>query len=160
MTKEKALFIDRDGTINNDTGHYYVHKKEDFVFNNGVFNLLREAQKAGYLLILISNQGGVAKGEYTREEVEKLHVHMCHELAKEKIHFDALYFCPHHDKIQKCLCRKPLSLMVEKAMARFNIDPKQSFFIGDSARDVQAANRAGVKPIRIEVNEFDFELKL
>lgn len=72
----KAIFLDRDGTINSDEGHYYIYKVEDFVFNPGVIDGIRRLNEAGYLIIVVTNQGGVAKGEYTIEDVENLHVYM------------------------------------------------------------------------------------
>lgn len=77
---KKAIFLDRDGTINSDEGHYYIYKIEDFVFNPGVIDGIRRLNEAGYLIIVVTNQGGVAKGEYTIEDVENLHAHMCKEL--------------------------------------------------------------------------------
>ena len=82
----KAIFLDRDGTINSDEGHYYIYKVEDFVFNPGVIDGIRRLNEAGYLIIVVTNQGGVAKGEYTIEDVDNLHVHMCKELEKHGAH--------------------------------------------------------------------------
>ena len=79
---KKAIFLDRDGTINSDEGHYYIYKVEDFVFNPGVIDGIRRLNEAGYLIIVVTNQGGVAKGEYTIEDVDNLHAHMCKELEK------------------------------------------------------------------------------
>lgn len=78
----KAVFLDRDGTINSDEGHYYIYKPEDFVFNPGVIEGLKRLQKAGYLLIVITNQGGIAKGIYTREDMFKVHEKMCARIGK------------------------------------------------------------------------------
>ena len=81
----KAVFFDRDGTINSDEGHYYIYKPEDFVFNPGVVEGMKRLQDAGYLLFVITNQGGVAKGIYTCEDVDRVHAYMCSELAKQGI---------------------------------------------------------------------------
>lgn len=158
MEKNKALFIDRDGTINNDEGKYYVYKVEDFVINDGVFELLKECQDKGYLLILVSNQGGIAKGIYSHRDVEKVHNYMLAEMEKHDIHFHDIFYCPHHSGITKCLCRKPEPLLLEKAIARHNIDPDKSYFVGDSERDILAAEKVGVRGIRIKANEFKFTL--
>lgn len=85
---KKAIFLDRDGTINSDEGHYYIYKVEDFVFNPGVIDGIRRLNEAGYLIIVVTNQGGVAKGEYTIEDVDNLHAHMCKELEKHGAHVD------------------------------------------------------------------------
>jgi len=147
----KAAFLDRDGVINLDVQDY-TSKIKDFKFLPGVFEGLKALQEKGYLLIVITNQGGIAKGLYTKEDVETLHHWMRNELEKEDIYITEIYFCPHHDVSGKCLCRKPGSLMLEKAIARFDIDAKQSFFIGDKETDTQAAIAAGVRPVKIIAN--------
>lgn len=100
----RAIFFDRDGTINSDEGHYYIYKKEDFVFNPGVIDGIRRLNEAGYLIFVVTNQGGVAKGEYTIEDVEALHTYMCSELEKHGAHVDKIYYCPHHDSVAPCAC--------------------------------------------------------
>ncbi|MCG3167356.1 MAG: D-glycero-alpha-D-manno-heptose-1,7-bisphosphate 7-phosphatase [Bacteroidia bacterium] len=147
----KAAFLDRDGVINVDVLDY-TSKIKDFKFLPGVFEGLKQLQEKGYLLIVITNQGGIAKGLYTKEDVDTLHTWMCAELAKQGITITEIYFCPHHDVSGKCLCRKPGSLMLEKAMARFDIDATQSFFMGDKDTDAQAAERAGVMSVKVVVN--------
>lgn len=147
----KAAFLDRDGVINVDVLDY-TSKIRDFTFLPGVFEGLKSLQEKGFLLIVITNQGGIAKGLYTAEDVDTLHNWMCSELKKKGIHITEIYFCPHHDVSGKCLCRKPGSIMLEKAMARFDIDPQQSFFMGDKETDAMAAIAAGVKPVKVVVN--------
>jgi D-glycero-D-manno-heptose 1,7-bisphosphate phosphatase len=148
----KAVFIDRDGTLNNNRDHYYIWKIEDFQLNPGVVETLLELKQRGYMLIVITNQGGVAKEEYTMDDVEQLHDHLCLILEKEGIVLDEIYTCPHHNKIEACLCRKPLPLMIEKAIARYGIDPAQSWFVGDSDRDKEAGIASGLNTILIEPN--------
>ena len=118
----KAVFLDRDGTINSDEGHYYIYKPEDFVFNPGVIEGLKRLQKAGYLLIVITNQGGIAKGIYTREDMFKVHEKMCAELEKHGVTLTKIYYCPHHESIKTCVCRKPSPYMVNLAIEEFHID--------------------------------------
>ena len=142
----KAVFLDRDGTINSDEGHYYV-------FNPGVIEGLKRLQKAGYLLIVITNQGGIAKGIYTREDMFKVHEKMCAELEKHGVTLTKIYYCPHHESIKTCVCRKPSPYMVNLAIEEFHIDKKRSWFIGDSSKDVKCAEDAGVKPLRIHKNQ-------
>jgi len=155
----KAAFLDRDGVINMDVLDY-TSKIKDFKFLPGVFEGLKALQEKGFLLIVITNQGGIAKGLYTKEDVDTLHHWMLHELEQKGIHLTEIYFCPHHDVSGKCLCRKPGSIMLEKAMARFNIDATQSFFVGDKETDVQAALNAGVNSVRTKANSDFTSLEL
>lgn len=149
----KAIFLDRDGVINHPKKHYYVYRVKDFEINKGVIEALQQLQDRDYLLIVITNQGGIARGKYTVQDVDLVHSHMEELLAHHGIHLSAIYFCPHHNKIENCLCRKPEPLMLEKAMAQFDIDPAQSWFIGDKKSDVEAGLRAGVRTIRIRKNQ-------
>lgn len=149
----KAVFFDRDGTINSDEGHYYIYKPEDFVFNPGVIEGMKRLQDAGFLLFVISNQGGIAKGIYTREDVDKVHQFMCSELKKQGINITKIYYCPHHESIKSCICRKPSPYMVNLAVEEYNIDKSYSFFIGDSSKDVKCAEDAGIKPLKIHKNQ-------
>ncbi|MDF2436220.1 MAG: histidinol-phosphate phosphatase family protein [Bacteroidota bacterium] len=146
----KAIFLDRDGVINTERG--YTHKLEDFVILPDLVENLQLYLKKGYLLIVVSNQSGVAKGLYTQADVETIHSFLTNELIKSDIHLSEIYYCIHHPDVSRCICRKPDSLFVEKALARFNIDPSKSYFIGDKERDVEAAEKAGVKGILIEAN--------
>jgi D-glycero-D-manno-heptose 1,7-bisphosphate phosphatase len=146
----KAIFLDRDGVINTERG--YTHKLEDFVILPDLVENLQLYLKKGYLLIVVSNQSGVAKGLYTQSDVETIHSFLTNELTKSNIHLSEIYYCVHHPDVSRCICRKPDSLFVEKALARFNIDPSKSYFIGDKDRDVEAAEKAGVKGILIKAN--------
>jgi D-glycero-D-manno-heptose 1,7-bisphosphate phosphatase len=148
----KAVFFDRDGVINSDEGHYYIFCCEDFHLNTNIVGNLKMLTDAGFLLIIISNQGGIAKGIYTKDDTDKIHELMRAKFAEAKIEITEIYYCPHHEETGKCLCRKPNSLMIEKAMARFNIDPLKSFFIGDSNRDMEAAEKAGIKSFLVPKN--------
>lgn len=149
---KKAIFLDRDGTINNNCDHYYIWRREELLLNPGVSEALAELKARGYLLIVISNQGGISKGEFGLEDVEALHAHLLRILEKEGVHLDEIYFCPHHHMVESCLCRKPQPLMIQKAMARFGIDPASSWMIGDTERDMEAGKAAGLKTILIKAN--------
>ena len=92
------------------------------------------------------------KGIFSIADVEKLHTHLLEQLKKEGIEIEEIYYCPHHPEFGSCICRKPDSLLVEKALARFNIDRSKSYFIGDKERDVLAGKKAGVEGILIESN--------
>ncbi|PID91630.1 MAG: histidinol phosphate phosphatase [Bacteroidetes bacterium] len=151
--KNKAVFLDRDGVITSNKGLYYVWKQADLQINPGVEDSLKALSERGYLLIVISNQGGVGKGEYSRKDVENFHAAMLARLAEGGARLDAVYYCPHHPSTGNCLCRKPLPLLFQKAMARFRIDPARSWMIGDMDRDIEAGEAAGLKGIRVEANQ-------
>ena len=142
----KCVFLDRDGVLNEDRTDY-VYRVEDFVIPDGVVEGLRQLKAAGYLLIVITNQAGIAKGLYTREDVMR-----CHQYLQEQCGYliDDIYFSPHHpDYTTRSLTRKPDSLMLEKAIAKYNIDVKRSWMIGDAPRDMHAGRRVGVKTVQV-----------
>ncbi len=148
----KAIFLDRDGIINEEIGDY-VKRFEDFKLLPHLAETLKNYQSQGFLIIVITNQGGLAKGLYTVNELNKMHQYFLNEMEKAGVTITEIYFCPHHPDFNgNCLCRKPGSLLVEKAMARFNIDPKASYFIGDRPRDAEAGEKVGVKGILVPSN--------
>lgn len=148
----KAVFLDRDGVINNDEGLYYIYKPTDLKLNEQIAENICSMKKAGFKVIVISNQGGIGKNLYTKEEADFIHSLIQKEVKKLGYEIDEFYFCPHHPDSGICLCRKPHPLMIEKALARFNIDKEKSFLIGDSKRDIEAAEKAGVKGILVPKN--------
>ncbi|MFM2206652.1 MAG: hypothetical protein RL213_627 [Bacteroidota bacterium] len=148
---QKAVFLDRDGVINEERGQY-TWQPEEFRINPGVFDALRRLQDAGYLLIIISNQGGIAKGLYTKGDFDRLTEYMTSLFSTNGIRIEETYYCPHHPDFGRCICRKPDSLLPEKAIARFRIDPGQSWFIGDASRDEAAGKSAGLKTLLIRPN--------
>ncbi|NOU60236.1 D-glycero-alpha-D-manno-heptose-1,7-bisphosphate 7-phosphatase [Marinifilum caeruleilacunae] len=150
---QKAIFLDRDGVINSDVGHYYIYRVEDFVINEGIIPSLKKFSEAGYMLFIVTNQGGVAKGIYTEDDVNKVHEHLLSILRKENITIEKIYFCPHHDSVAACQCRKPSPYFIKKAIKEYNIDPEKSFMIGDSPRDKQSAEAAGITGIKVDANE-------
>jgi D-glycero-D-manno-heptose 1,7-bisphosphate phosphatase len=145
---KKAVFLDRDGVINCETA-YYVFEKEKLKFTPDLFDFLKKIQDQ-YILVIISNQGGIAKELYTKKQANNFNHHLIAELEKEGIQISEIYYCPHHNEIEPCLCRKPDSLLLEKAIARFNIDIKSSYFIGDSTRDMEAGNKIGLNTIKVD----------
>ncbi|MBN2036092.1 MAG: HAD family hydrolase [Chitinispirillaceae bacterium] len=138
-TKRKALFIDRDGIINEDTG--YPHLPEQIRFRPGIFDLCRSAMNKGYLLIVITNQAGVAKGKFPEEDVKALHVWMKEQFKERGIDIAGTYYCPHHkDGVVPgygidCNCRKPKPGMIEQAILDFAIDVSASLVVGDKLSD-------------------------
>jgi len=157
MQKNKALFLDRDGVINRERGEY-TYRVEDFEILPSVLESLQLAQEKGYKLIVITNQGGIAKGIYTHQDVEKAHRYLTDELEKNGVTLTDIFYSPHHQDYSKSLDRKPDSLMLEKAIAIYNINPDQSIMIGDSERDIIASEKVGVKGIKIEPNSSIFDI--
>jgi D-glycero-D-manno-heptose 1,7-bisphosphate phosphatase len=147
----RALFLDRDGVINHDPGDY-TSSAADFEFNPGIFDFLRKALAQNYLLIVVTNQGGIAKGMYSLDTFGEINQKMLNGFAAEGIHITEVYFCRHHPDHGKCLCRKPGSLFFEKAVARFDIDVAHSLMIGDRERDIEAAAAVGIRGILVERN--------
>ncbi len=147
----KVIFLDRDGVINQERGDY-TYKIEDFKIVDGLFDALLNLKEKGYKFIVITNQGGISKGLYTHKDVMKVHSYMHELFNKANIELLDIYYCPHHTIHEKCICRKPDSLMLEKAIARYQVDKENSYFVGDSKRDELAAVKVGVKPIHIDTN--------
>ena len=138
---QKALFLDRDGVINEDAG--YVYRREDFVFKEGIFAALREFAQAGYALVVVTNQSGIGRGYYTLEQFSELCGFMLSEFEKKGVKIEKIYFFPHAPETL-CSCRKPKPGMLLKAANELNIDLARSIMIGDKDSDVQAGQSAGV----------------
>ena len=145
---ERALFLDRDGVINEEIG--YLVRSEDTRFVRGIFELCREARALGYRLIVVTNQAGIARGYYTEDDYHALMDWMRGEFAREGCPLDAVYFCPFHPEHgvghYKCdsLDRKPGPGLLLRAAAEFGLDLSQSVFVGDRCTDIAAGNAAGV----------------
>ncbi len=153
--KKKCVFLDRDGVLNSDE-EYYTYRSEDVFLIEGVAEALRKLQEAGFLLIVITNQAGIAQKLYGSDEVKTVYG-LIQEMSRIKL--DDLYFSPHHpEHSSRSLRRKPDSLMIEKAMAKHDIDPDLSWMIGDRLSDVQAGRKAGVKTIFIGERETEGDL--
>lgn len=139
----RALFLDRDGTINVEK--HYVFRIEDFEFRDGIFDLVKEYYNRGYLIFVITNQAGIARRLYTEADMNKLHTWMIEAFKKEGITISGVYHCPHHpDFSGMCNCRKPNPGMILNAIRDFDIDPAESVLIGDKKSDVQAGVNAGI----------------
>ena len=147
MTR-KALFLDRDGVVNLDTG--YLHKPSECVFVDGIFELVSAANRAGYLVLFVTNQAGIARGYFTVDVFEAFTHWMLGEFQSAGARIDRVYYCPHHPEFglgeyrQACACRKPEPGMFEQARRDFDLDMEGSLMIGDKLADLQAAERAGV----------------
>lgn len=160
--KQKAIFLDRDGTINKMVG--FVTKPEQFELIDGAAEAIKAINKSSYLAIVVTNQPVIARGDCTFEELQTIHDKMETELGKAGAFVDAIYVCPHHtDKgfegerpeyKSNCDCRKPKPGLLLQAAKDFNIDLRESYMIGDSYRDVEAGENAGVKKsIKVEENK-------
>lgn len=145
----KAVFFDRDGVLEIDTINLY--KIEDWVWIKNAREAVKFCNDNGYLAIIITNQSGIARGLFTEDDVKKLHNFVQEELKKIGAHIDAFYYCPHHVEGTvtpyniDCDCRKPKPGMVLQACKDFDIDVKQSYFIGDKDRDIECGKNAGCK---------------
>ena len=152
IIKNKALFLDRDGVINVDYG--YVSKIENFYFIDGIFELCLRAQKSGYLIVIVTNQAGIAKGKYTEDQFLKLTKWMENQFINHKIKIAKTFYCPYHAEgiiekyKQDSYDRKPNPGMILKAIDEFNIDPQKSIIIGDKESDIKAGEFANI-PNRI-----------
>lgn len=145
----KAIFLDRDGTINQDRG--YVHSPEEWVWIPGAIEAIQEFKKAGYLVVVITNQAGIARGYYPKESMDQLHTHVNSLLSQYQTHIDAFYFCPHHpDFSGDCECRKPFPGMIIKAVQELGISISDSWLIGDKAADIQAGIAANLRCILVK----------
>ena len=151
--KQKAIFLDRDGTINKYVG--FLRQIDDFELIEGVSEAIKLINQSGYLAIVVTNQPVIARGEVSWEELNEIHKKMATLLGKDGAYIDGIYICPHHPdkgfegerpeyKID-CDCRKPKPGLLLQAAKDFNIDLKESYMIGDSHRDVEAGENAGVK---------------
>ena len=139
----KALFLDRDGVINVEKNYLYLPKDVEWV--EGIIEICRYYQEHGYLLIVVTNQSGIARGMYTEEQFQLLSAWMSETLLDYGIKLDAIYHCPHHEAISgPCLCRKPSPGMLLQAKSDFELNMEHSVMIGDNERDIEAALNAGV----------------
>jgi D-glycero-D-manno-heptose 1,7-bisphosphate phosphatase len=149
-----AAFLDRDGVLNID--HGYVHEQNRLDWTAGAPQAVRLLNDAGYLVIVITNQSGIARGYYDEKAVATFHDYMQTELAARGAHIDAYYYCPHHPQgtvkefTLRCLCRKPGTALLEQAAREWPIDLSRSFFIGDKDSDMAAAAAFKIRGIKFD----------
>jgi D-glycero-D-manno-heptose 1,7-bisphosphate phosphatase len=154
--KVKAVFLDRDKTINYDPG--YIHKIEDFRFIPGAINALKRLSDSEYLVIIVTGQSGIGRGFFTLEDFHNLNNWMLEQLVKKGITIDRVYLCPHHPD-EACECRKPNIGMLLQAVDDFGISLNDSWMIGDKEEDVIFGRRANVRTIKIG-SKMNQEIKL
>ena len=149
MAANKCVFLDRDGVINKDYVDY-VYSAEKLEILPGVVEALKALKAAGYLIIVITNQSGIAKGVYTRDQMHETN-RLIQEASGHAI--DHVYYAPWHPSISKSLTRKPGSLMFERALARYKIDPAASWMVGDKDRDLVPAHKLGIRTIQVDYKD-------
>ena len=150
---KKAIFLDRDGTINVEKD--YIYKSEDLVFEEGSIEALKTFKNLGYILIVVSNQSGIARGYFTEEDLNVFNNNMNEILKKNGVEITEFYCCPHHpDGIGEykkvCECRKPNNKMIEDAIKKYNIDREKSYMIGDKTSDIGAGLKSNLKTVLVK----------
>ena len=142
----KAVFIDRDGTINVDV--HYLDDLNKFEMYHGVGEGVKKLKENGFKIIVITNQSGIARGYFTEKQLLNIHERMEKEFQKFDVLLDGIYYCPHHPD-DNCNCRKPNTGLFEKAINEHNIDVKSSYMLGDKILDVGVGKKIGVRTIII-----------
>ena len=160
MISKKAVFLDRDGVINKDFG--YVYKPSDFSFVAGFPSLASKLKSLDFLLIVVTNQSGVARGYFSEDDVLLFHQKIQAELSLAAgVQLDRFYVCPHHPDgvVAKyavdCSCRKPKTGLIEQAMKADSIDLSRSFLIGDKASDIDLARAVGIRGIQVSSGKYE-----
>ena len=147
--KDKAVFFDRDGVLNVDVD--YLYKISDLRWMEGAREAVAYLTQLGYKIFVVTNQSGIARGYYTIDQMQELHEHMRREIEVCGGKIEKIYYCPHHKEgkvaefAHDCDCRKPKPGMLNQAFAEYDLDKEKCFLIGDGARDVEAAEAAGIK---------------
>ncbi|HYN89196.1 MAG TPA: HAD family hydrolase [Ardenticatenaceae bacterium] len=153
--KQRALFLDRDGTLVHP--RHYPSRPEDLVVYEGIGPELCRLQEAGFRVVVITNQSGIARGYFTEDDLQRMHDHLARQLAPAGVRVDGVYYCPHHPEgvvhelAVACGCRKPEPGMLLQAAAELDLDLRRSWVLGDILDDVQAGNQAGCHTILIDL---------
>ncbi len=152
---ERALFLDRDGTLVEP--RHYPRLPEELILYAGIGDRLRQLQADGFRLVVVTNQSGIAHGHFDAQALDRMHAHLTTELDRLGVHIDAIYHCPHHPEgvvpelARHCECRKPRPGMILRAATELHIDPERSWFIGDILDDVEAGKRAGCRTVLVDL---------
>ena len=161
--KYPAVFLDRDGTIIEEV--HYLNSLDNIQFFKGCYKSLRKLITAGYKLIVVTNQSGIARGKFSEKFVKETHSHISRLLVKHGVHLSGIYYCPHHPDgkvarfARECTCRKPNTGMLIKAEKEHKLDLSKSFMIGDHIKDILFGNREGLKTILVKTGHGLTELK-
>lgn len=151
----RALFLDRDGTLVHP-GHYPARPR-DLVLYDGIAPGLRLLQRAGFRLVVVTNQAGIARGYFSEAELAAMHAHLTAALARQGVRLDAIYHCPHHPDgaipalAIRCACRKPAPGLLLRAARELGIDLTRSWMAGDILDDIEAGNRAGCRGVLVDL---------
>lgn len=146
--RNKAIFLDRDGVINEEVS--YLSNLDDFRFIDGTVEALKILKSLGYLLIVITNQAGVARGYFTEETLQQIHRKMKQALEDNNVPLDDIFYCPHHpDFTGICECRKPLPGMILRAAEKYDIILDQSYMVGDTLGDIKTGYNAKCKTVLV-----------
>lgn len=152
---QRAIFLDRDGTMVH--ARHYPSRPEDLVLYDSIATGLKQLQEAGFRLVVVTNQSGIARGYFDESDLERMHQHLSAELARSGVRIDAYYHCPHHPEgiipelAIRCDCRKPQPGMLLRAANDLNLDLTRSWLIGDILDDVEAGNRTGCRTILVDL---------
>ncbi|MDQ2713378.1 MAG: HAD family hydrolase [Chloroflexota bacterium] len=153
--RQRAVFLDRDGTLVHP--YHYPSRPEHLRLYEGIGPELRSLQEAGFRLVVITNQAGIARGYFTEADLQDMHTHLRRELAQLSVQLAGIYYCPHHpdgvipELARHCDCRKPQPGMLLRAAQDLDLDLHSSWFIGDILDDVEAGNRAGCNTILVDL---------
>lgn len=153
--RARAVFLDRDGTLVHP--RHYPARPEDLILYDGIGAELRALQAAGFLLVVITNQSGIARGLFTEGDLRRMHDHLGRELARAGVRLDGVYHCPHHPDGSvpglaiHCDCRKPQPGLLHRAAADLALDLARSWFVGDILDDCEAGNRAGCRTVLVDL---------
>ena len=152
--KQKAIFLDRDGTIIKEK--HFLSNPEEVELEKTVVEALKKLKAAGFMLIMVTNQSGIARGYFKVSQFLAVQSRLLDQLKEHELDFAEFYYCPHHPTkgkgkfLKKCTCRKPAPGMLYKGIRKFNIDPSKSFMIGDRQGDIDAGHNAGMKSILVK----------
>jgi D-glycero-D-manno-heptose 1,7-bisphosphate phosphatase len=153
--KQRAVFLDRDGTL--VYPRHYPSRPEDLRLYDGIGPELRNLQQAGFRLVVITNQAGIARGYFTEADLQRMHEHLAMQLAQLGVRLDGIYYCPHHpagvipELSVRCDCRKPQPGMLLQAANNLDLDLPSSWFVGDILDDIEAGKRAGCRTILVDL---------
>lgn len=148
----KAVFLDRDGVLISNKNHYYIWRKSQVEYVDGIFENISNLAEKGFSFFIVSNQGGISKKLYTKSDSIKINKLIIEDFSKKGITIKDVLFCSHHNSVEKCLCRKPSPLMVLRLIARYKLPKENCYFIGDSETDMISAKKAGIIGIKIDSN--------
>ena len=151
--RQAAVFLDRDGTINEEVG--YLDRLEKLRLIPGAAEAIRLINESGLKAVVVTNQSGVARGFFTEAFVDNVHSHLSEMLRKEGASLDGFYFCPHHPTegrgryLRSCSCRKPSPGLLLRACEELSLEPERSYMVGDTLKDIEAASRIGARGILV-----------